>query len=101
MKNLSVPYYAVIFSSQRTAENKGYEEMAEEMAKLASQQKGFLGVESVRGEDGFGITISYWKSMEDIKRWGQNSRHQLAQEKGKNDWYESFSIKICKVENER
>ncbi len=30
------------------------------MAELASTQPGFLGMESVRGGDGFGITLSYW-----------------------------------------
>jgi hypothetical protein len=26
----------------------------------------FLGVQSVRGDGGLGITVSYWKSLEDI-----------------------------------
>ncbi|CAM2871220.1 hypothetical protein PASE110613_05245 [Paenibacillus sediminis] len=59
MLNLKPPYYAVIFSSQRTEGDHGYEEMADEMVKLASEQAGFLGVESSRDENGFGITISY------------------------------------------
>lgn len=60
------PYYAVIFSSQRTKGDSGYGEMAERIVALATQQPGFLGVESVRGTDGFGITVSYWSSEEAI-----------------------------------
>ena len=53
-------YYAVIFSSKRSAvEHKEYKEMANKMAELAKDQIGFLGVESARGADGFGITVSY------------------------------------------
>ena len=40
------PYYAVIFTSLRTAEETGYEAMAEAMFALAARQPGFLGVES-------------------------------------------------------
>ncbi|MCS7461729.1 hypothetical protein N0M98_16365 [Paenibacillus doosanensis] len=34
------PYYAVIFTSERTEGDHGYAEMAEEMEKLASIQPG-------------------------------------------------------------
>ena len=57
------PYYAVIFTSVRTpADPEGYEQMAERMVELAREQPGFLGVESTRGSDGLGITVSYWAS---------------------------------------
>ena len=54
------PYYAVIFSSQRTEGDHGYSAMAERMVELASRQLGYLGAESVRDSSGFGITVSYW-----------------------------------------
>ncbi len=44
------PYYAVIFTTQRTPGDHGYREMAERMKHLAAQQAGFLGIESVRDE---------------------------------------------------
>jgi heme-degrading monooxygenase HmoA len=66
------PYYAVIFTAQRTEEGRGYEEMAQRMVELAAQQPGFLGVESVRGADGLGITVSYWASEEAIRNWKAN-----------------------------
>lgn len=91
------PYYAVIFSSQRTEGDRGYEKMADKMVELASQQRGFLGVESARDE-GIGITVSYWDSLESIKSWKENSSHRIAQEKGKTEWYKNFSLRVCKVE---
>ena len=48
----SPPYYAVIFISPRTDEDRGYVHMADQMVELARQQPGFLGVESVRGPGG-------------------------------------------------
>lgn len=97
-KTPSPPYYAVIFTSQRTDGDNGYSEMAEKMLALASQQSGFLGVDSVRATDGFGITVSYWESEEAIMRWKQNAEHLMAQEKGKRIWYQDYRLKVAKVE---
>lgn len=91
------PYYAVIFSSQRTEGDRGYGKMAEKMTELASQQKGYLGVESAR-DDELGITVSYWDSLESIKAWKEHSAHLVAQEKGIREWYKSFSLRVCRVE---
>jgi heme-degrading monooxygenase HmoA len=98
-KTPNPPYYAVIFASQRTERDQGYGKMAEKMVELASQQDGFLGVESARDE-GLGITVSYWESLEAIKNWKAHSLHQVAQEKGKTVWYQNFSLRVCKVERD-
>ena len=92
------PYYAVIFTSVRTAGDNGYGEMAEKMMELAQQQSGFLGVESAR--DALGITVSYWSSLESIKAWKNNIEHQKAQSLGKEQWYSEFKTRISKVERE-
>lgn len=92
------PYYAVIFTSERTDRDKGYAEMAEEMVKLASLQPGFLGVESAR--EGLGITVSYWESLEAIQKWKQNERHLIAQRRGMSEWYLRYKTRVCKVERD-
>ena len=71
------PYYAVIFTSVRTAGDNGYGEAANRMIELAEQQPGYLGAESAR-ED-VGITVSYWADLESIKNWKSNTEHQEAQ----------------------
>jgi len=90
------PYYAVIFTSTRTKVDNGYGEIAEHMVSLASQQDGFLGVESAREE--IGITVSYWRDLEAIKCWREHAEHTLVIEKGRKDWYQSFTVRIAKVE---
>lgn len=95
-----VPYYAVIFSSQRTDGDNGYGNMSDKMVELASQQEGFLGLESAR-DDGLGITVSYWSSLEAIQMWREHAAHQVAQEKGKTEWYNSFALRVCKVERDK
>ncbi|MFF2755750.1 antibiotic biosynthesis monooxygenase family protein [Psychrobacillus sp. NPDC058041] len=91
------PYYAVIFSSQRTEGDNGYGRMAQKMEELAYKEPGFLGIESARDSE-LGITVSYWESLDAIKTWKENSAHKVAQNKGKEEWYKNYSVKICKVE---
>jgi heme-degrading monooxygenase HmoA len=92
------PYYAVIFTSQRTEGDNGYGEMAKAMVNLASQQPGFLGIESAR-ED-LGITVSYWESLEAIAAWKQVYDHLTAQRRGRADWYQTYKVRICRVERD-
>ena len=95
------PYYAVIFTSTRTEGDDGYNDMSEKLVAMASQQPGFLGVESARGEDGLGITVSYWDSLEAIQRWGEHAEHRLAQQLGRTRWCGAFSLRVCRVEAEQ
>lgn len=92
------PYYAVIFTSTRTDENSGYNEMSERMVALAQQQPGYLGYESARNETG--ITVSYWKNLESIHQWKQHVAHLFAQQKGQDVWYQSYKVRICQVERD-
>ena len=92
------PYYAVIFTSLLYENTKGYNEMAIKMETFAKQQPGFLGIESAREE--VGITVSYWKTLDAIKIWKANVDHQGAQKLGKEKWYQSYKVRICKVERE-
>ena len=93
------PYYAVIFTSERTAgDGESYEKTANRMLELARQQPGFLAVESARGEDGLGITVSYWESEEAIRQWRAHAEHLVAQQQGREKWYARFSLRVCRVE---
>lgn len=92
------PYYAVVFSSQRSEGENGYDAMAQRMSELAAEQPGYLGVETTRDRDGFGITVSYWRSETDILAWKRNAEHSLARERGRNQWYSHFELRIARVE---
>lgn len=93
------PYHAVIFSSRRTASDEpGYAAMAERMAALAAAQPGFLGAESARDADGFGITVSYWRDEAAIRAWKRDAEHCAAQELGRQRWYEGYSLRVARVE---
>ncbi len=72
--------------------------MSARMQELAGQQAGFLGVESFRSPAGTGVTISYWKDLSSIQAWRENPEHQTAQQLGKQQWYQDFTIEVAKIE---
>lgn len=94
----SIPYYAVIFTSDRTEKDEGYADMAARMKELSQQQDGFLGMESAK--ENIGITVSYWKDLDSIKKWKMNAEHLIAQEKGRSVWYKKYKVRICWVEHD-
>lgn len=101
LKSIGPQKYAVIFSSKRSEQDhEEYERASQQMLDLARSQRGFLGVESSRDANGFGITISYWRTLDDIHEWKLNAAHLEVQKLGRSRWYDSFTTTICKVEQE-
>jgi heme-degrading monooxygenase HmoA len=97
----ALPYYAVIFTSIRTEQDpEGYAQAAQRMLDLVREQAGFLGVESARGGDGLGITVSYWSSEEAILAWKQHPEHQAIRERGRLIWYRRCTTRVSKVERD-
>jgi heme-degrading monooxygenase HmoA len=93
------PYYAVIFSSVRTGqEDQSYAAAADRMAQLASEQPGYLGVDSVRDATGIGITVSYWSSEAAISAWRRHAEHTIVREQGRKSWYAEYELRVAKVE---
>ena len=93
--------FAAIFVARRTNVDDGYSEMAGRMLELARSMPGFLGVDSARNSEGFGITVSYWESEAAIAGWRQHAEHLVAQRNGRTRWYEHFDVHICRVVSSR
>ncbi len=117
------PYVAVIFTSVRAAgdgpddnpghdnpghdnpghdnpghaDAEGYAAMAGRMDSLAREQPGYLGIESARGADGLGITVSYWATEADAVAWKQVTEHLGAQRLGRERWYQHYVTRIAVV----
>lgn len=90
------PYTAVIFTSTRSEGDQGYSRMLQRMEALAAQQSGYLGIESVK--DGLsGITVSYWRDESDAAAWKQVAEHLVAQERGKQVWYDGYQVRVATV----
>ena len=91
-------YYAVIFTTNQTADLAGYEQTAARMERLAAAHDGFLGIDSARSD--VGITVSYWRDEASIAAWKSESEHTLARETGRARWYERYTLRVARVERE-
>lgn len=65
---------------------------------LAAEQSGFIGVESVLGVDGFGMTVSNSESDDAMAFWKTQAKNQVAQEACKALWKKYCSLRIARVE---
>lgn len=90
--------YVVIFISQLGEETTGYSEAAAQMVTMVERQPGFLGLDSVRGGDGRGITVSYWESLEAIAAWREVPQHRQAQQRGREEWYSHYTVHVARLE---
>jgi heme-degrading monooxygenase HmoA len=95
---------AVIFTSLRTTidgvpvDDEAYARTAERMVQLAAEQPGYLGVESARGVDGLGITVSYWAGERDALAWRAVAEHAAAREAGRDRWYQRYELRVATVQ---
>jgi heme-degrading monooxygenase HmoA len=95
-------YFAVIFTAQRSLSGDDiYDITADRMVLLARRQPGFLGVESVHGDDGIGITVSYWVDRDAIANWRQQAEHLAAQALGRQEFYDWYRVRVAEVVAER
>lgn len=90
--------YLVVFTSRLREDADGYNQASEQMLERVRAQPGFVDAVSVRGGDGFGITVSYWVSVESIRQWRADAEHTVIREQGRADWYQFYSIQIARIE---
>jgi len=93
------PYVAVIFTTERSDDNEGYDATDESMRALVEEQPGFLGAES-SSNGATGLTVSYWASEEDAKAWKAVAAHRAAQELGRQKWYRAYRLRIAHVDRD-
>ena len=92
------PYYAVIFVAKPTEDQTEYLETIGRMVELASGMPGFIGIESAHEGETGEIVISYWTDEEAIANWKRHAEHRAAQQRGREQWYSGYVVRVAKVE---
>lgn len=88
----------VIFVSVRTgADDAGYAAAAAAMERLAARQPGYRGIESTRGADGLGITLSYWADEASARAWRDQPDHVAIRDAGRARWYARYEVMVADV----
>ncbi|NVK26145.1 MAG: antibiotic biosynthesis monooxygenase [Gammaproteobacteria bacterium] len=91
--------YAVIFRAKTGVLDEEYGKTVAKMRELAFEKYGCIDFIAVtEGKDE--IAISYWKDEASIRNWKSDSEHALAQEYGRDKWYESYIVQVVEVKRE-
>ena len=88
--------YAVIFTSIRHVDDEEYQQTFDELMRLANETPGFIAMDSARS--GLGISVSYWENEDAIKKYRELAFHKIAQQKGREKWYENYTVTVAKIE---
>ena len=69
----------VLFRSRLTPEARnGYDEMAQQMSKLARAAPGFIAEKGFTAEDGERLTVVWWQDEETLTKWRTDVQHLVA-----------------------
>jgi heme-degrading monooxygenase HmoA len=91
--------YVVIFRAKIRTLDGEYAEVAARMRELALGQFGCLDFLSVTEGDQE-ITLSYWPNEASIRAWKSHAEHVLAQQLGRERWYESYVVQVAQIDRE-
>ncbi|MGV9454541.1 antibiotic biosynthesis monooxygenase family protein [Streptomyces sp. NPDC003635] len=92
------PYYVAVFSTVRSQDQSGYSETNARLEGLVKDIPGYLGMDSAQTPGGLGISVAYFRDADALTQWRTHSEHRAAQQRGRAEWYESYTLHVAKVE---
>lgn len=89
--------FLVVFRNRKRAgmDAAAYGADADRMEQLAQAQPGFLSFKCYAAEDGEVIALSVWQNEEAARGWALHAEHVEVQERGRTDYYESYTLFAC------
>ena len=84
------------------ADLEQYEQTFGHMFGLVSQMPGFLGIEDFVAEDGkTHLAVARFESEHDVDEWRDKPEHRKAQQRGRNEFFESYELVVTTLVRER
>jgi heme-degrading monooxygenase HmoA len=77
-----------------------YVALVDRMVELASAMPGYISHKGFFAEDGERCTIVEFESEEAQRAWRMHPEHRDAQRKGRELYYQDFSLQVCQVMRE-
>ena len=91
----------VLFRSKLVPAPEGYAEMAQEMEATAKTMPGFVDVKAYTSDDGERLTVVWWENEETLRAWRTHARHLVAQQAGRERWYEYYDMDVAEVKRSK
>lgn len=64
------------------------------MVEIAGQMPGFVAAGAIKDREGETVTVVLFESEEAQQAWREHPEHREAQRRGREDWYQSYSIEV-------
>jgi heme-degrading monooxygenase HmoA len=85
-----------IFRSRIRSENaETYYALADEMARIAKSLPGFISWKAYVADDGERVSLHEWESAAHLKAWREHPDHMKAQARGREEFYEEYTLYVC------
>ena len=98
-ESVELPYCAAILTVRLNSAHAAFEIMMDKMMQVATQQKGYLGMEQAQDEEN--IYISYWQDVDSIHAWQAHSLYTRAESLGENFWFEAYQLRVVEVREQK
>ncbi len=89
----------VIFKThlREGADTEAYRRTSRRMHELVEQIPGFISIKPYTAEDGEEIDLVRFANEDALKLWKEHPEHREAQRRGREEFYDHYSIQACKV----
>ena len=88
----------ILFRSKLTdAAGDDYAQMGQEMDAHARTFDGFVDLKAFKAEDGERLTVVWWRDEDSLKVWAADARHRVAQQLGRQRWYEYYKLDVAQI----
>lgn len=88
--------FVVIFRAKVRQQDDEYAVVAARMRALALNQFGCIEFSAVT-EGPNEVALSYWPDDASIRAWKSHAEHALAQQLGRERWYESYVVQVAEI----
>lgn len=85
----------VFRSRLRPGVDEEYQQVAEEMSRLAHSMDGFIDQTFYTSSDGERVTVVRFADPERHRAWAEQPDHVKAQQKGRGEFYSWYDISVC------
>ena len=87
-----------VFRSRLRPDAEGYPETAARMSELASGMPGYVDHKTFTADDGERVTVVTFADQASHDAWRTHAQHRVAQRKGREKFYETYSLQVGSVD---
>jgi heme-degrading monooxygenase HmoA len=90
-----------VFRSRLRDDAQGYPEAAARMSELASGMPGYVDHKTFTADDGERVTLVTFTDRASHDAWRTHAEHRATQRRGREEFYETYSLQVGSVDTAR